>query len=419
MEEIIGVISPHLKESPSYTFYQKLINEKDVNNVSHFCNSALNKYKDSNWVYKLCGNLIKNLELLRDDKDDIFRKKHCFDVNYWLYDHVHKNLNDTKKEKDFNNIINFFEETWKYYVVYSITENVDKEICYPYRSLFRENFLNHLNVVKNFLDYVENFNFIKTDIGKSTYYACQKYFHYLKERIPLYFSFKPLCTKLESNVCTDHIKYHHLYNPKNLFTNGELVKIYLESWCNSCYKNALDLYYESQKPSSEYITKYNEYLEPLINKRSNSSVNLAKRDTTQLPIVNVPVTSGKEQPTRVKNPLETTEAPITGGIETPRENISKLYGDNIFYSSLTNEQSFSINKFVLFMIFILFGIIMLLFVFYKIKSFGKPFTRRRKKIKSYLLDDYNTEDKDSIFDNSDSFSSISKSSTSSMAYNPT
>ncbi|ANQ07177.1 Kir-like protein [Plasmodium coatneyi] len=99
MEETIT--SPQPKTLPSYKFYQKLINGENLNDVKNLCRGVLNRYPNGEWLYGLCKQLIKNVELVRDDNDDTFRKKHCFDINYWLYDEVYNGLKSIDKESDF------------------------------------------------------------------------------------------------------------------------------------------------------------------------------------------------------------------------------------------------------------------------------------------------------------------------------
>ncbi|GAW84309.1 variable surface protein [Plasmodium gonderi] len=401
MEETIN--SPHLKLLPSYIFYQKLINQNNKNNISHLCKDVLNTYNgEQGWAYNLCGKLIKNIEMLRDDNDDFFGKKHCFDINYWFYSEVYKNIDDIKKKNDLNKTFNMFIRIWEIFLAnsYGVGEKTDKELCHPYKYLFKENLLEYLIQVKNFFDYMENYKFIKNEINENTYYACQKYSNYLKDRIPLFFSFEPLCKKQESNICTDHFySYYHLFDPRNIFTWYELFKIYIQSFWNGCYKNILYVYCESQRSTSEFMTKYNEYVQSFIKKIRKTPNSVLQK------------THGSEQGTQINVSMTNTTVPTS---EFPKE-MNKNNGN---LSDFVNEQGFSISKIAIYSFFSVLGAIIAYEIFNRVKiknifvdltPFGHSFTSRRRK-KRNIMYAYYSEGNDSIFDNNDSmdFSSCSE-----------
>lgn len=430
MEETIT--SPQLKALPSYEFYQKLINEKNLNDVNNFCSDVLNTYTKDPWTYKLCGQLIKNVELLRDDSDDTFRKKHCFDINYWLYDEVYKKLKSTDKESDFQGIINLFDVIWKKFTVHSYSVKNGKEVCFPNKTLFRDNFLPYIKQVKNFLDYIENYNFIKGEIGKSTYYACQTYFDYLKERIPLFFSFEPLCRKLGSNICTDYIQGYFLYDPRRVFTNYELSKLYFQSWWNPCYKKVLDVFYDFQKSPTEFIARYNQYVLPFSNNPSQQKVNLAHGGEVKPPSAAANLQAGAvkaapvdvepqavtAQPTRITVPLTSETVTIATDTVQTAEIPSEVHSDDGILSRLKNEQGFPLIKIATCGFLSVLLITMLISALSKFTPLGNLFSRKRKRIKRDFLYNNYPVDGDSILGSYDRFSTSSDESGHSIAYTP-
>ncbi|GAW84312.1 variable surface protein [Plasmodium gonderi] len=310
MEEAVSEFSPQLKVLSSYVFYQKLINQKNENNISDLCKDVLNIYtNDQGLDYKFCGQLIKNIEMLRNDNDDFFRKKHCLDVNYWLFSEVYKNLEGNTEMNDFDKIFNMFVRIWQIILADCYSVRMDKERCYPFKNLFKGNFLKYLIQVKNFFDYIQNYNIIRNKINKNTYYACQKYSNYLKDRLSLFFSFEPLCKKQESYIFTDHFySYYHLLDPRNIFTWYKLFKIYIQSFWNGCYKNILNKNEKSAKRVDQVI-------------------------------------HGREQGTQINVSMTNATVPSR---EIPKE-INKNHGN---LSDFVNEQGFSISKIAFYVFFL-------------------------------------------------------------------
>ncbi|GAB65593.1 VIR-like CYIR protein [Plasmodium cynomolgi strain B] len=425
-------------------FYQKLQDEKDSTDVNRFCSNVFNTYTNKYpWLYKICGQLIKNVELVRDDSDYTFRRKHCFDINYWLYDEIYKKLESTNKESDFRGIIKLFDTTWKKFIGYSYDIKSD-EVCFPNITLFRDNFLTYLKQLKNFLDYIENYNFIKREIGKSTYYACQKYFDYLKERIPLFFSFEPLCRKHGSNICTDYIQGYFLSDPRKLFTNYELSKLYFQSWWNPCYKKVLNVFYDFKKSPTEFIARYNEYVKPFSNNPVQQKVKLAQSGevkppnaasnakaaavreipvsvkpqdvTAQLPAVNVQLTDDTGQPRRITVPLTSATVTTAAYSEQLAEMSSDVHSDDGIFTRFINEQGFPLIKIVLVPFLSVLLITLLIKALSKFTSLGNLFSRRRKRKKIDLQYNNYPVDGDLIFDSYDSFSTSSDESEHNIAY---
>ncbi|EUD64267.1 hypothetical protein C922_05354 [Plasmodium inui San Antonio 1] len=282
-----------LEELPSYEFYQKLINDHNLNDVNNFCSDGLNTYAKDEWLHKLCRQLIKIVELVPDN------------------DSFHK-------------------------------------------TLFRDNFLEYLTQVKNFFDYIENYNFIKDEIKKSIYYECQTYFDYLKERIPLFFSFEALCKDLDSNSCTDYIQDYLLYDPRNVFTKYELLKLYLQASLYPCYNKVIHVFNEFKKSNTEFIARYNHYVEAFSNKPAQQGVMLAQIDEVKHAYT-------------VENPKGPTVTVVIDSEQLPEIRSELHSGDGISSSSM-NEHRFPLIKIAFSTILSVLLVSMLIRALWKVKT---------------------------------------------------
>ncbi|CAA9987284.1 KIR-like protein [Plasmodium knowlesi strain H] len=399
MEE--AITNPKLGALPSYKFYTKLINKENLNDAKNFCRDVLNRDASAQGLHKICTQLIKNVELVRDDSEDTFRKKHCFDINYWLHDEVYKELKSNNKESDFQNIIDLFEEIWKKFIVHSYDVKKDKDVCFPDKALFRENFLTYLKQMKNFMDYIENYNSIKVDIRNNTYYACQVYLDYLKERIPLYFSFEPLCTKIGLNTCTSYIQGYFSYDPRKFFTKYELLKLSFQLLWNPCYRKVADLLYDFQKSPTAFKERYNEYVQAFMNNPNHKKVNLAQRGEVKHSITAV-----------------NSEAATLPTVSDSKElaEFSSAVHSNDGISGFISAQIFSLSKVALYTIFSVLAITIVITVLWKFTSLGNLFSRRRKRIRRELQYNIYLPEGDSIFDSYNSSSTISDENEHSIAY---
>ncbi|KJP84857.1 hypothetical protein AK88_05512 [Plasmodium fragile] len=344
---------------------------------------------------------MKNVEFVRDDNDDAFRRKHCFDINYWLYDEVHKKLQSTDKENDFQNIMNLFDGMWKRFINHSYDVNT-REVCFPNATLFRDNFLEYLKRVKNFMDYIEDYYFIKGEIGKSTYYACEVYFDYLKERIPLYLAFGPLCRKQGSNTCTNYILGYSFYDPKHLVTKSQALTIYGLSWLYPCYNKIVHLFNDYENARQKFIGQYAKYVKPFIDAAEQRFEKLAQRGTVKNPlpvenveVVDVAIPTHSEQPTGVP---------------------SKLYSHDGISQTLKTEQPVPWIKIGVFTLLSALSITMLVTALMKFTPLGNLFSRRRKRIRRELQYSYYSVAGDSIFGSYNSLSTNSDEGERSIAY---
>ncbi|ANQ06947.1 Kir-like protein [Plasmodium coatneyi] len=256
--------------------------------------------------------------------------------------------------------------------------------------------------MKNFMDYIEDYKFIKGEIGKSTYYACQTYLDYLKERIPLYLSFEPLCTKLGLNACTNYIQGYFLYDPRKLFTKYELLKLYVESWWNPCYKNAVDVFNDFQKSPTAFIAKYNKYVQPFIDNPERKKVILAQR--------------GEVRHSNAEANPQPAAISLAANSEKLTEIPSKVHSDDNIFLRFINEKGFSLSKVALCTFFSVLTITMLIAALMKFTPLGNRFSRRRKRIRSELEHNIYPADGDPIFDSYDSLTTISDGSEHSIAY---
>ncbi|KJP84690.1 hypothetical protein AK88_05678 [Plasmodium fragile] len=137
--------------------------------------------------------------------------------------------------------------------------------------------------VKNFMDYIEDYYVIKGEIGKSTYYACEAYFDYLKERIPLYLAFERLCTREQRNPCTNYILGYSFYDPTNLVTRSQALGLYVLWWLNPCYKKVVDLFNDYENARQIFIGQYAKYVKPFMTSNNQKGANLVQYDMVKLP----------------------------------------------------------------------------------------------------------------------------------------
>ncbi|SBT00675.1 PIR Superfamily Protein [Plasmodium ovale curtisi] len=242
-----------LFDLPSYKFHSDLYRGDHLEGYSIYCESIdknLPKYKD---IFDICTKLTKNivyLEESRSENTSLFLK-HCYDLNFWLYYYVHKILNYTEKDENFNPTIKGLHNAWKN--VNSYVSEKPSEYCIPKPIKYDDSYV---KTVKAMNDYVENFSIIKKEIAENTTES-KKYCKYLMYAQTLYSTFQSLCPNNEKDNCTTLIQKYEEYNPTKLISDL------------SCDKSGTSLYsyeandliwtLESQSSTSnifEYIIKY-------------------------------------------------------------------------------------------------------------------------------------------------------------------
>ncbi|CAG9471741.1 unnamed protein product [Plasmodium vivax] len=204
-----------LKHLPSYKFYDEL-NNKKFNGISVYCNKISTNLPQKDNIQKICTLLITNLFHLRDKhyNDTSLFNKHCYYLNYWLYEKLSALLDGNTKNTKLYSVIEEIHESWKEVVQKEILDNVDIG-CMPESELFKKKLINHM---KEFFEYTENYKTIADEIAKSN--ENQKiYCPYILGKVPLYFMFKELCPEKINKYCTKYIPYYEKYDPSALLSN--------------------------------------------------------------------------------------------------------------------------------------------------------------------------------------------------------
>ncbi|GAB70079.1 CYIR protein, partial [Plasmodium cynomolgi strain B] len=157
------------------------------------------------------ANFIKALTGIHTEKNDhkdhpLFFHKHCYDLNYWLYNEVTTQFGDHKTKKY---IYHFFEKIQKQWndIDRNGESNKNGKICNPESEHFKTELFKY---IKKLLDYLENFETFKnemetkkTEIKETKPY---KYCDNIKECVPLYFTFKKLCELIKNDICTKYVQ---------------------------------------------------------------------------------------------------------------------------------------------------------------------------------------------------------------------
>ncbi|KMZ89620.1 hypothetical protein PVMG_06225 [Plasmodium vivax Mauritania I] len=186
-----------------YTVYNKnnfMYNHLERNRNNHIIGEKNDKYWDIikndleeySWAKDICHKLERNLSVFLDNQTDEsnISNKRCYDVSYWLYEKVYKQLRNDDNGQIFLTIFANLQSAW-------LTMNKDKTItqqnvCNSDINLYKITYVEEMNLL---FDYIEYFETIKEDSIKDPSDSCQKCFEYLSSPIPLYFLWKPTCQK--------------------------------------------------------------------------------------------------------------------------------------------------------------------------------------------------------------------------------
>ncbi|CAI7721154.1 Plasmodium vivax Vir protein, putative [Plasmodium vivax] len=177
-------------------------------------------------------------------------KKHCYDINYWLFDNVHNKLNIKEEDPLFYNIIDSVHSVWR-----DINESLpDKtHICKPDSTLMD---MPVLKEFKHLFDFIENFAFFKAEAFKDTPKACTKYFKYLERSVQIYYAREIFCTNPESNMCNRYIDNYKSYNPKNVREELNVSKLIMGLVWYQCYRDVVSLFRAVKKQPYRLEVKF-------------------------------------------------------------------------------------------------------------------------------------------------------------------
>ncbi|GAW79036.1 variable surface protein [Plasmodium gonderi] len=198
---------------PSYKFYESLKEEVNEDIISEYYSEFEDSIEKYNWVNDLLKKLIRNLSLVHseEDKTGEFDKKHCFDLNYWLYEQVFSKLKENGKLGDVKSLISKFQDVWKKAVDKDFKEK--KFACYPDEKLYSN--MSYLQELKDLFDFFEDFKSLRKEILDDTFSACTKYCEYLRQRIPVYYTWRDSCL-VKDYACKRYIDDYMKYRPSSL-----------------------------------------------------------------------------------------------------------------------------------------------------------------------------------------------------------
>ncbi|EDL45429.1 hypothetical protein PVX_090320 [Plasmodium vivax] len=187
----------------AHKFDKALKEDVQDNRYSTYYNgiSALNKIFP--WIGDLSKKLSRNISFVHDSyiPGDEFNKKRCYDLNFWLHDQVYKNLQSSKKSTEYlGGIVDKLQSVWQ--------DIVDKEFqgrvftCLPDKKLLLN--MQFLQEIKDLFDFFQDYSEIKGEIIAKPLEACLKYVDYLRQKLPIYYTWRDSCVK-EEYTCKRYI----------------------------------------------------------------------------------------------------------------------------------------------------------------------------------------------------------------------
>ncbi|SBS95861.1 PIR Superfamily Protein [Plasmodium ovale curtisi] len=251
----IGSKYPHL---PAYQYFQEFHSNENVRDKCEKC--VISSYLDNNypWIKNLCCKLHKNIIIVNKQENvtSYLGEKHCFDLNYWLYHEVYKNLNHDEKHKDFYYIVDYLMEIWKRikkedYADWEYLCNPDKTLCD----------MKFLKEVKTLFDNAENYFFIRDEALNSLANTCSKYFDYISYNAELYYRWKTICTNGEDNICSKYIDNFHGYNPERVLKKFSKWSLFWLYTTNRCIQKIVSVVKEARELPPVSVLKSRKYVE--------------------------------------------------------------------------------------------------------------------------------------------------------------
>ncbi|SBS94017.1 PIR Superfamily Protein [Plasmodium ovale curtisi] len=251
----IGSKYPHL---PAYQYFQEFHNDENVREKCEKC--VISSYLANNypWIKHLCCKLHKNIKIVNKEENvtSYLGEKHCFDLNYWLYNEVYKNLKHDEKHKDFYYIVDYLMEIWKRIKKEDYADW--KYLCNPDKTLCDMKFLKE---VKTLFDNAENYFFIRDEALNSLANTCSKYFDYISYNAELYYRWKSICTNGESNICSKYIDNFHGYNPERVLKKFSKWSLFWLYTTNRCIQKIVSVVKRAKELPPVTVIKSRKYVE--------------------------------------------------------------------------------------------------------------------------------------------------------------
>ncbi|VUZ94239.1 PIR protein [Plasmodium vivax] len=218
---------PDLSGLPSKVYDTEFNNNKKDN--TNYCEEISKNLTQHEEIHKICNRLIGNLFYLKDkgNTDNLFQK-HCYDLNYWLFEEVSKKFKDSEQNKNASLAIKKLHESWNEAIQKDELRNTNNK-CMPEPKLLEKKLL---KPIKDVLDYIENFSTLQHKFNNNNV-ENNKYCSYILEIVPLYLMFQQLCSKINIDICKKYVKNYNKYNPSELLTKlscdvGDIYKAPLD-----------------------------------------------------------------------------------------------------------------------------------------------------------------------------------------------
>ncbi|KMZ92889.1 hypothetical protein PVMG_05449 [Plasmodium vivax Mauritania I] len=265
------IIFHHL---PAYKFEQELKEEANDNIYNTYFDALSNAMTHYPWRQGLFNKLSRNIKLVHDRyvEGDEFNKKRCYDLNFWLYDQVFNNLKSTSEydTKFFKDISTRLQEVWKKIVDAKFKGQPFQ--CYPDKDLLLN--MGYLQEVKDLFDFFQDYNEMKKEIIADTYKSCRRYLDYLKQRIPVYYTWRDSC-KVDEFACKRYIDDYMKYRPASIVPDlNPLIVLWYPY--TPCYQSVYDLFVKAKEQPKRNDGIYKKKMEKL--ERLNPGGNLLLTD---------------------------------------------------------------------------------------------------------------------------------------------
>ncbi|GAB70083.1 CYIR protein, partial [Plasmodium cynomolgi strain B] len=191
-------------ELPAEKFFKALTGDQKDSNYSIVCGNITTDSDEEKKINEICKKLGQNIYYVEDAHKDnsLFYDKHCYDLNYWLYDELTTKL-DAKIQKQWNGVNTKGKS------------NNNGKICKPQSQLFKTGLFKS---IKNYLITLKIMKQLKEKETENT--ETKIYCDYIKERVSLYFTFKQLCQLMKNDICQKYLKDYDddRYNPTELLS---------------------------------------------------------------------------------------------------------------------------------------------------------------------------------------------------------
>ncbi|EDL42712.1 variable surface protein Vir14-related [Plasmodium vivax] len=367
------------KYLPAYLFEEKLKEHASSNEYSKYYNGLYNISKRYPWLEDIFKKLSRNITLVQRSyvEGDDFNKKRCYDLNYWLYNEVYKNLQSSEKDLIyFNEITTDLKRAWKK-IVDDVFRN-DHYKCYPDEKLLVN--MGFLQEIKDLFDFYEDFNEMKKEIVDDTYNSCFKYVDYLKQRIPVYYAWRDSC-KVDDFACKRYIDDYMKYRPAGIVSELSYISVILTYPGNPCYSSVYDVFIDAKVQPKRNDDIYRRKMEKLA--KENPRGNLLLTD--------------------MGDGLRESEFFIPGDHDVYW--YRKGWG---IYNRITHNITLPMLGIA--------GVFLILYAFYKFTPLGKMFKHTRAKVRRRIQPNINYDDIVLLYGSEESLASSSVDSSYNLSY---